>query len=105
MTARPSGAFCSPPSPNPRAMGTMPMIVANAVITTGRNRVASDSIAARTESPRLGVNARSVAPRRREGEGIIRNLFGDLAMSRIAGEDGAKLAPQAQCAHQSDGRR
>src|SRR3984885_7157401 len=39
MTARPSGAFCSPPSPNPIAIGTMPMIMARAVISTGRNRV------------------------------------------------------------------
>jgi hypothetical protein len=37
MTARPSGAFCSPPSPRPSAMGTMPMIMAMAVINTGRN--------------------------------------------------------------------
>src|SRR5229473_2283398 len=36
MTARPSGAFCSPPSPEPRAMGIIPMIIASAVISTGR---------------------------------------------------------------------
>ena len=36
MTARPSGAFCSPPSPSPSAIGTMPMIMASAVISTGR---------------------------------------------------------------------
>ena len=35
MTARPSGAFCSPPSPSPSAIGTMPMIIASAVISTG----------------------------------------------------------------------
>ena len=39
MTARPSGAFCSPPSPSPSAIGTMPMIMARAVISTGRKRV------------------------------------------------------------------
>ena len=39
MTARPSGAFCSPPSPRPSAIGTMPMIMASAVISTGRKRV------------------------------------------------------------------
>src|SRR5579885_3458171 len=38
MTARPSGAFCSPPSPRPMAMGIMPMIMANAVMRTGRIR-------------------------------------------------------------------
>jgi len=38
MTARPRGAFCSPPSPRPMAMGTMPMIMARAVMMTGRMR-------------------------------------------------------------------
>ncbi len=32
------GAFCSPPVPTPRAMGTMPMIMARAVMRTGRMR-------------------------------------------------------------------
>ncbi len=39
ITARPSGAFCSPPSPKPNAIGTMPMIMASAVMITGRMRV------------------------------------------------------------------
>src|SRR5579864_2680654 len=39
MTGRASGAFCSPPSPTPNAMGIMPRIIAPAVINTGRNRV------------------------------------------------------------------
>ena len=39
ITARPSGAFCSPPSPSPSDMGSMPMIMASAVIRTGRSRV------------------------------------------------------------------
>src|SRR5258708_4300221 len=39
ITARPRGAFCSPPSPSPSAMGAMPMIMANAVIKTGRKRM------------------------------------------------------------------
>src|SRR5258705_687672 len=51
MTARPSGAFCSPPSPSPSAMGIMPMIMAKAVIRTGRNRVKPASMAALTGSP------------------------------------------------------
>ncbi len=38
ITARPRGAFCSPPSPRPIAMGSIPMIIAKAVISTGRNR-------------------------------------------------------------------
>ena len=51
MTARPSGAFCSPPSPSPSAMGIMPMIMARAVMMTGRKRVAPASTAARMASP------------------------------------------------------
>ena len=51
MTARPNGAFCSPPSPSPRAIGTMPMIIARAVIMTGRNRVAPASSAAPVMGP------------------------------------------------------
>ena len=39
MTARPSGAFCSPPSPSPSDIGSMPMIIASAVMMTGRRRV------------------------------------------------------------------
>src|SRR5258708_6864569 len=51
MTARPSGAFCSPPSPSPSAMGIMPMIMAKAVMSTGRNRVTPASMAALAGSP------------------------------------------------------
>ena len=51
ITARPRGAFCSPPSPRPSAIGTMPMIMASAVIMTGRNRVFPASMAAFTASP------------------------------------------------------
>jgi len=45
--------FAPPPSPNPSAMGTMPITMANAVITTGRKPgLLPDSIAARArESP------------------------------------------------------
>src|SRR4051794_11446791 len=39
ITARPSGAFCSPPSPRPVAIGNMPKIIAKAVINTGLSRV------------------------------------------------------------------
>ena len=52
ITARPSGAFCSPPSPSPSAIGSMPMIIASAVISTGRKRVKPASSAAPTR-PRL----------------------------------------------------
>lgn len=45
MTARPRGAFCSPPSPSPSAMGIMPVIMARAVMMTGRRRVAPASSA------------------------------------------------------------
>ena len=38
MTARPSGAFCSPPSPSASDIGSMPRIIASAVMTTGRKR-------------------------------------------------------------------
>ena len=46
ITARPSGAFCSAPSPSPKAIGIMPMIMASAVISTGLMRVAPASSAA-----------------------------------------------------------
>ena len=39
ITARPRGAFCSPPSPSPSAIGNMPIIIARAVIKTGRKRL------------------------------------------------------------------
>jgi len=37
MTARPSGADCSPPSPRARAIGIMPAIIAMLVIRIGRS--------------------------------------------------------------------
>ena len=40
------GAFCSPASPRPSAIGNMPRIIASAVISTGRNRPTPDSHAA-----------------------------------------------------------
>ena len=52
MTARPSGAFCSPPSPSPSAIGIMPMIMASAVISTGRKRVKPASMRGQ---PRIAV--------------------------------------------------
>ena len=56
ITARPSGAFCSPPSPRPSAIGSMPRIMAAAVISTGRSRAnPADSIASRAG----GTDARS----------------------------------------------
>ena len=39
ITALPRGAFCSPPSPRPSAIGSMPRIIAVAVMITGRRRV------------------------------------------------------------------
>jgi hypothetical protein len=36
MTALPSGAFADPPSPKPVAIGSIPIIIARAVIITGR---------------------------------------------------------------------
>src|SRR5579859_1511876 len=50
ITARASGAFCSPPSPIPSAIGIMPRIMAPAVIRTGRRRVYPADIAATKES-------------------------------------------------------
>ena len=46
MTARPSGADCDPPSPNPVAMGSMPKIIAAAVIRIARSRLEAPSRAA-----------------------------------------------------------
>src|SRR6266403_389943 len=50
ITARPRGAFCSPPSPKPSAIGNMPITMASAVISTGRNRPRPASRAARRGS-------------------------------------------------------
>src|SRR5947208_4681268 len=50
ITARPSGAFCSPPSPKPKAMGSIPIIMAAAVMMTGRMRVWPAASAAERES-------------------------------------------------------
>ena len=57
ITARPSGAFCSALS----AIGAMPMIIASAVISTGRKRVKPASIAAVSaiERPPPAARARS----------------------------------------------
>ncbi len=55
ITARPIGAFCSPPSPRARAIGNMPMIIASAVMQTGRSRVVyrdSEPLASRPYSIR-----------------------------------------------------
>jgi hypothetical protein len=56
MTARPIGAFCSPPCPSASAMGNIPRIMANAVMQTGRRRVRPASSAASRAS--LPPNAR-----------------------------------------------
>ena len=58
-TARPSGAFCSPPSPSPSAIGAMPIIIASAVMTTGRNRTKPASSAAATGSPSSAKRSRA----------------------------------------------
>src|ERR1700735_5596581 len=51
ITTRPIGPFFSPPSPSPSDIGTMPIIIASAVMSTGRKRVLPASIAARMGSP------------------------------------------------------
>ena len=51
ITARPNGAFCSPPSPRPSAIGAIPIVIASAVISTGRKRTKPASIAAAVASP------------------------------------------------------
>ena len=48
MTARPSGAFCSEPSPSASAIGSIPRIIASAVMMIGRKRTWPASIAAST---------------------------------------------------------
>ena len=59
ITARPNGAFCSPPSPKPSAIGTMPMIMASAVISTGRMRVYPASIAACKAGTPISMRSRA----------------------------------------------
>ena len=59
MTALPSGAFCSPPSPKPNAMGIMPMIMAKAVINTGLKRTKPASKAAAKGSPHYSRRSRA----------------------------------------------
>ena len=59
MTTRPSGAFCSPPSPRPSDIGSIPRIIARAVISTGRRRTTPASSAAGTAS--LPSRRRSLA--------------------------------------------
>ena len=64
ITARPSGAFCSPPSPRPRLMGNMPMTIASAVIKTGRMRPTPASSAAAIGSrPRCKFSRAKVTTR------------------------------------------
>src|SRR5947208_5771756 len=58
---RPSGAFCSPPSPRPNENGSMPMIIASAVMTTGRNRVKPAESAASCEFFGLSPQRSSLA--------------------------------------------
>ena len=52
MTARPSGADCDPASPKPIAIGTMPKIMAAAVMRIARKRLVAPTCADwRTEFP------------------------------------------------------
>ncbi len=60
MTARPSGAFCSPPSPSASAIGSMPRTIASAVISTGRRRVSPARSAASVADSRSFLGARLV---------------------------------------------
>ena len=50
ITARPSGAVCSPPSPNASAIGTMPASIAQLVMRMGRSRPCAPSTAASAAS-------------------------------------------------------
>src|SRR4029079_4406706 len=59
ITAWPSGAFCSPPSPRPSDIGSMPMIMASAVMTTGRQRTKPASMAAAAGSPSAASRSRA----------------------------------------------
>ena len=60
MTARPSGAFCSPPSPSASAIGTMPRSMASAVMSTGRKRVLPAAMTA-SSTPRFCCTRASLA--------------------------------------------
>ena len=59
ITARPRGAFCSPPSPSPRAIGAIPIIIARAVIRTGLNLVKPASKEALTEFLEYKIRSRA----------------------------------------------
>jgi hypothetical protein len=48
------GAFCSPPLPSESAIGSMPMIIAGAVIQTGRSRVAPATLSPEQLQDRFG---------------------------------------------------
>src|SRR2546422_4292509 len=67
MTARASGAFCSPPSPMPSDIGSIPSTIASAVISTGRMRVRPAATAA--------LRASSPASRRWFAKVTMRMLF------------------------------
>ena len=58
MTARPSGAVWEPPSPIPIAIGSMPKIIAPAVIRIARSLLPAPSRAASTVA-RLSCRERS----------------------------------------------
>jgi len=60
ITARPSGAFCSPPSPSPSAIGSMPISIARAVISTGRKRLKPASSAAASGAMPFASDSRAV---------------------------------------------
>src|SRR2546430_12357191 len=66
-TARASGAFCSPPSPRPNAIGSIPMIMASAVMQTGRSRT----------EPALRAASKAESPARRWSSAKVmsRTLF------------------------------
>src|SRR5207253_2021961 len=65
ITARPRGADCAPPSPAPIAIGSMPKIIAEAVIRTARKRAPAPSLVASQvlrPSRRPGVRDRLLNP-------------------------------------------
>ncbi len=88
MTARPSGAFCSPPSPSPSDIGSMRMIMASAVISTGRRRVAPAASAAARASA-VATPTLMIAPMRAGTLGVVPQNAPGKAMMMMNGSSDA----------------
>ena len=97
MTARPSCAFCSLPSPIPSDIGSIPIIIASAFINTGRRRVIPAASAAPTASrptsrcPFANVTTRDVTERPETVE-CGSNVIAGVSPDRIATAVRAALA-------------